>query len=404
MAIGPAMIMGGLGILALMTMGKKSSASSAPQLPSGEPGSAPQLPGPSSSVPGFSPTKQQPVNTTGFQRVDGPVPVLLPPELAELMAKALKDMTVTDSGSVLGPVSPESIQRATTVAAQIEKAGFVDAANALRAFIQAAARKVPSPAPDKQVKLPGVSPLVVEQVNRAVQLERDPNKLRAILISLNSLPRSTERDMLIEMLSNTIKQVEAAIVMAETLKQTQKVLDNPGPPPASTKPTPVSQEIVVPEVIVTAPAPRPAPIPTAPPRPAGPEVADTVEARRALNLSNHMRNLVVDAGGDVKKAKGREDKGMVKAFQLAEGATAAQADGLAGPNTNLKLAKYLGDIPLVFYWPKSATATNVNSYRATLRQMADVHEQAGRPVIAAQLRSAATRERGQAGIVGTMPA
>jgi len=384
------MILGGLGILALATMGKKSSA--APALPSGEPGGP--LP-PGGGVPGFSPVRQQPVQTTGFVRTAGPVPVLLPPDLAELMAKSLKDMTVQDNGSVSGPVTAESVQRATTVAAQIESAGFVDAANALRAFIQAAAKRVPSPTPDKQVRLPGVSPAIVEQVNRAVQLERDPRKLTAILQSLKTLPPSTERDLLIEMLGNTIKQVEAAIIMAETLKKTDEVLSSAGPPPASTAPTPI---IELPRETITASPP----VATAP-RPVS-EIADTVEARRAVNLANHLLNRVADAGGDVKRAKGTEDKALVKAFQLAEGATTTQADGLAGPNTNLKLAKHLGAVPLVFYWPKSATATNVNNYRATLRQMADVHEQNGRPTTANQLRAAATKERGQAGIVGSMPA
>lgn len=392
MPIGPAMILGGLGILALATMGKKSSASQAPQLPSGEPGSSPALP------PGSSIVRQPAVDTTGFVKPSGPIPVLLPAALAELMAKSLKDLTVSDTGSISGPVTAEAVQRATTVAAQIESAGFPDAASAFRAWIQLAAKKVPPPAPDKKVSIPGVSPAIVEQVNRALQLERDPNKLRAILVSLRQLPASPQRDNLIEMLSETIKQVEAAIVMAETLKKTQEVLQNPGPPPASTKP---AQVIEVPPMVVEARAPAPAP--TAPPRPVS-EVADTPEARRAVNVANHLVNLIIDAGGDVKKAKGKEDKALVKAFQLAEGATAAQADGLAGPNTMLKLAKYQGNMPLVFYWPKSATATQVNNYRATLRQMADVHEQSGRPGIAAKLNAAASKERGQAGIVGAMPA
>lgn len=377
MAIGPAMVMGGLAILALATLGKKGDAS-APQLPSGK---SPGLPG----IPAGTPVNTRPI---------GPLPVVLPEDLAELVAKSLRDLTVNDDGTVSGPVTAEAVQRATTVAAQVESAGFPDAARSFRAFIQAAARKVPSPAIDKQVKLPGVSPAIIEQVNRAVQLERDPKKLQAILDSLRTLPPSTERDLLIEMLANTIKQVEAAIVMAETLKKTEEVLKSPGlPPQPSTKPTPIE----LPELVVTAPPFVPAPRPSQPAQ----EMPDTVESRRAINTANHLRNKIADMGGDVKKAKGKEDQSLVKAFQSGEGIT---SDGKTGPGTVLKMAKYTGDIPLVYYWPVSANAAKVNEYRSTLRQMADAHENAGRPVIAEKLRSAASRERGQAGIVGQMPA
>lgn len=384
MAIGPAMVMGGLAILALATLGKSQGAGGAPpQLPAGG-GKSPGLPG----IPTGTPVNVRPI---------GPLPVTLPEDLAELVAKALRDLTINDDGSVSGPVTAEAVQRATTVAAQVENAGFPDAAKSFRAFIQAAARKVPSPAPDKQIKLPGVSPAIVEQVNRAIQLERDPRKLQAILTSLKTLPASAERDALIEMLGETIKQVEAALVMAETLKKTQEVLDSPGLPPLpSTRPTPVTE--TVPEVVIT--APRPQTPPFVPPKPAS-EVADTPEARRAVNTANHLRNLIVDQGGDVKKAKGKEDKSLVMAFQKGESLT---ADGKTGPGTVLKMAKHTGDIPLVFYWPVGSTAKNVNTYRSTLRDMAEAHESAGRPGIAAKLNAAASKERGQAGIVGSMPA
>lgn len=382
MAIGPAMVMGGLAILALATLGKKGDAAQAPQLPSGK---SPGLPG----IPAGTSVNARPI---------GPLPVTLPEDLAELVAKALRDLTINDDGTVSGPVTADAVQRATTVAAQVENAGFPDAARSFRAFIQAAARKVPSPAIDKRVVLPGVSPAVIEQVNRAVQLERDPRKLQAILDSLRTLPASTERDLLIEMLANTIKQVQAAIVMAETLKKTEEVIKSPGlPPQPSTRPTPIE----IPELVITAPpvvAPKPQPqLPSAP----APEIADTVESRRAINTANHLRNKIADMGGDVKRAKGKEDQSLVKAFQQGESIT---SDGLTGPGTVLKMAKYTGDIPLVYYWPKSATAAKVNEYRSTLRQMADAHENAGRPIIASKLRNAATKERGQAGIVGTVPA
>lgn len=380
------MVLGGLAILALATSGKKASAAPAdggltPQLPPGPGSSASD--GRGGIVPGTK-TNTRPI---------GPLPVVLPEDLAEMVAKSLRDLTVNDDGSISGPVTAEAVQRATTVAAQVENAGFPDAARAFRAFIQAAAKKVPSPPKDKQVQVPGLPQDMVDQINRAIQLERDPKKLQAILDALRSQPASAQRDLLIQMLEQTIQQVQAALVLADTLKKTDQVLKSPGLPPVTTTPAPI---IDVPPMVITAPSPTPS-LPASP----ASEIPDTPEARRAVNTSNMLRNRIVDAGGDVKKAKGKEDKSLVMAFQKAEGLA---ADGKSGPGTTLKLAKYTGDIPLVYYWPTAANAKSVLNYRTTLLQMADVHEQNGRPNTAAKLRAAAAKERGQAGIVGTMPA
>lgn len=378
MALGPAMVMGTLGIIALLSMSKKSGASpGAPALPSGEPAS-----GPSGGSSGGSGGR---VNTKPI----GPLPVQIPEALAELVAKSLKDLTVNDDGTVSGPVTAEAVQRATSVASQVERAGFPDAARAFRAYIQLAASKVPSPPPDKAIQLPGIPQATIDQINRTIRLERDPAKLQKVLDAVKAMPQSKERDLLIEMLAEAIRQTTAAMVLAETLKKTEEVLNSPGLPPVSTTPTPT---VTLPEVVVTAPSPS---------APVDLPISDTVESRRAINTANHLRNKVADMGGDVKKAKGKEDKSMVIAFQKGEGLT---ADGKAGPGTVLKMAKYTGDLPPVYYWPVSATAKNVNEFRATLQQMADVHEQAGRRSIAAKLRASAARERGQSGIVGQMPA
>lgn len=384
MALGPAMVLGGLAILALATSGKKGAASSqdgglSPNMPPG-----PLSDGKGGIAPGV-PTNKRPI---------GPLPITLPEDLAEMVAKSLRDLTVNDDGTISGPVTADAVQRATTVAAQVENAGFPDAARAFRAFIQAAAKKVPSPPKDKQVQVPGLPADMVDQINRAIQLERDPKKLGAILDALKAQPQSAQRDLLIQMLEQTIQQVQAALVLADTLKKTDQVLTSPGQPTAATAPTPI---IDVPPLVITAPPTTSASTPAAPVS----EIPDTPEARRAVNTANMLRNRIVDAGGDVKRAKGKEDKSLVVAFQRAEALT---ADGLTGPKTVLKMAKYTGDIPLVYYWSKSATAKDVNTYRATLQQMADVHDQNGRPMTASKLRSAAQKERGQAGIVGPMPA
>lgn len=374
MPIGPAMLLAGLGALALATMGKKGGAAVAP---------------PPGSPPGGGGSPSDPIVNTPA----GPIPVALPKSFHDMLVKSLQDMNVADNGSFSGPVSPDAVQRATTVAAQLDAAGFGDAANALRAIIERAKTQVPKPAPDKQVPLPGVSPAITDMVNQAVQLERDPDKLQKVLDTvMKSAPPSPQRDALEEMLENAIKQAQAAIVLAATLKKTDDVLKSPGLPPASTVPTPV---IDIPNMVVTAPGPS-----TTPSGPA-PEIADTQSSRRAINLANYLRNLVADNGGDVKKAKGKEDKGLVSSFQRAENLT---VDGKMGPTGTKTLAKYTGDLPLVFYWPTSATQKNVLKYRADLNDIADAHENAGRPLIAAKIRAAAAKERGQAGIVGPMPA
>jgi len=389
MAIGPAMVMGGLAILALATMGGKKSA--APALPSGEPGGGGSLPpGGGGGGSGSTPVR---TNTKAI----GPLPVVLPEDLAEMLAKSLRDLTINDDGSVSGPVTAEAVQRATTVAAQIEAAGFPDVARAFRAYIAVAAKKVPSPPKDKQVQLPGIPQSVVDQINRTIALERDPAKLQAVLDAVKAMPQSAQRDLLIEMLSQTIKQVQAAAVLADTLKKTEEVLKTPGLPPVTTQPTPV---VTTPPPVVAPPTQTlPEIVVTASPKPQG--VPDTVEARRAINTANHLRGLIVTSGNDVKKAKNKEDKSLVMAFQRGEGLT---ADGKTGPGTVLKMGKYTGDIPLVFYWPTSATQKNVLAFREALRELADLHERDGRTTIADKLRAAASRERGQAGIVGVMPA
>lgn len=393
MAIGPAMVLAGLGALALATMGKgKAAAESSQPLPNGglPPG------GLSDGKGGIAPGVKTNVKAIG------PLPIVLPEALADMLAKSLRDLTVNDDGTISGPVTAEAVQRATTVAAQIDAAGFPDAAAAFRVWIQRASSKVPTAPLDKQVQLPGVDPAIVTQVNRAIQLERDPAKLQAILDAVKTLPQSTQRDLLIEMLANTIRQVQATMVMSDVLSKTDQVLKSTTPPTAATAPVPI---VNVPAEVITAAPPRPAPaVPAPQPQPqAAPaaEMPDTPEVRRAVNTANMLRNKIVDNGGDMKKAKGKEDKNLVIAFQKAEG---LGTDGKAGPGFMLKLAKYTGDLPYVYYWPVSATAKNVLAYRDTLRLMADAHEQAGRPIIAAKLRANAAKERGQGGIVGSPPA
>jgi hypothetical protein len=101
-------------------------------------------------------------------------------------------------------------------------------------------------------------------------------------------------------------------------------------------------------------------------------------------------------------AKGKEDMNIVSRFQGLAGL--GTPDGKAGPGTLAAAAKVgQSALPLVMYWPKSATANNVLAYRDVLRQMAASARAAGDTTRAAELEQSAATERGQGNIVGSMP-
>lgn len=113
----------------------------------------------------------------------------------------------------------------------------------------------------------------------------------------------------------------------------------------------------------------------------------------------HLTNLQNSAGGNVKAVKGKEDQFLIRNFQgMIPGAT---VDGKAGPGTLLAAAKAGQSVlPFVMYWPTGATASRVLQYRNDLIALAS---QTSDPVRKAALLASAARERGQSGIVGSMP-
>lgn len=472
----------------------------------------------------------------------GPIDVgSMSPELQKELADALAALTVGVDGKIVGPVTPEAIQLATSVAGDLERAGFGSAATALREFIKAASTLVPSPPPNKQVPLPPHMPAdMQDMINRALQLERDPAKLIAILNGLKAFqPQSPDILNAIDLLQALIVQVQAQQSAKDALGEIQKIVTPPDATiapsipasrtytiragdtgesialaytgnkgrwtelvtanpstkdakygfkanvnqvvnlPASWPSVPINpsgaqQQVVAPmpsggsgrtytvragdtgssiakyytgnanrwTELVTAnpetkdaqyglkanpgkvlkipaswpdptgasPAPQPQqvssplpenptyvpsiPVPAAPPMPKSP----TELAADAM-----VRNLkAVQQSYPFPTAHGKEDQSLVKRFQ---GLANTTADGMAGPGT-LVLAAVNGqsDLPLVPYWPKSATATNVLKYRADIQQVAARARAAGDLSGAAMLEASAARERGQGGIVGTMPA
>lgn len=311
----------------------------------------------------------------------------LPPALQTLMAQALAALTVSGTGQLTGPVTAQGIQTASAVAAQLDQAGFPDAAAALRVFIQKANAVLPPPSPAQVLPLPGLPPALQAQVNQAIQTNRDPKQLRQLIAVLKSLPPSPQTQQAIDTLTAIADQVDAAISTATAVQQIQNTLPanitSPGIPqisnPSSSAPQPPAASSASQQI----PAPK------------------SKQQVLAETVASGLVRLQSGAGGNVKKVQGKEDKSTIMRFQSQEGQT---ADGKAGPKTMLALAKYTGNIPLVMYWPQGSNAQSVYSYRASLQDLADAALAAGDATRSQGLQAASLAERGQGGIVGSMPA
>jgi hypothetical protein len=161
-------------------------------------------------------------------------------------------------------------------------------------------------------------------------------------------------------------------------------------------------KLFVPQHLVPAGTPSipatPAPVATQQqPLPGSPK---TPLEQAAAAVVLHLTNLQNAAGGNVKAVKGKEDQMLIRKFQaLVPGAT---VDGKAGPGTLLAAAQAGQSVlPFVMYWPTGATSSRVFQYRNDLSTLA---AQTSDPARRAALLASAARERGQSGIVGTMPA
>lgn len=363
----------------------------------------------------------------------------LSPEMRQKIAAVLKALGVDAAGKITGTPTKEAVQAATSLAGELDKLGFPETAAAVRQFAAAAAKQIPSPV--AQIPIPGVSPEIVEKINRAIQFERDPAKLRQLKGALLTLPKSQQRDDLVALLDATILQIEAAQAAAATLAQVESIVTSPGQP-TSTTPTlaPQTREYVVklgdspwkiavaftgdgnrwrelakanpqaatkdgmklwtgrvlklptswasgpipssPAIIPTTPVPQPLPLPLSP--------AQSLARKLAVHLHDVQRRL------GMPRAKGREDFSTVKAFQSSVGQT---ADGKAGPGTLTAVAKQgVTNLPLVMYWPKSGSRARLARYKADLTLLANQLEATGNLSGAAELRASIAREKGQAGV------
>lgn len=452
----------------------------------------------------------------------------MPEDLKTKLAQALAALTVGPDGKIAGPITKEAIQFATSVAGQIDAAGYHDAAEALRQYITKAKAMLAPVPPGEQIPVPSIPPDLQAMLNQALQTERDPKKLQMILAALQAIqPQTPDIQHAEQMLEALIVQVQAEQAQAATVTQIQQTLANPPPappysPPPSTSPgwqaappvmpgstatTATPGAVVTPQGTIVAPASVVSSQGGAHVRPTlslkaksyGDDVADwqrylvrdgfsvavdkqfgpatdaatkrwqksrglaadgivgpkswaAAEGGQAIPISmtpvapavtalpSASPNIVtsqipglppvavpgvvpgpmtpVQAAAQamvmnmkmvqntygMPGAKGKEDKSVVQRFQsLATGT--AKPDGLAGPGTLLNAATQgQTDLPIVMYWPKSAKAADVLSYRQGLLNLASQQQAAGNGLGAAQLTASAQKERGQAGIVGPMPA
>lgn len=161
-------------------------------------------------------------------------------------------------------------------------------------------------------------------------------------------------------------------------------------------------KIVIPDVkpIPPIPAPGAGPVVIVPSGvPAVPEVQIVPgnATHLAGELALHLITLELALGGP-KQAKTKYNKELAKEFQKTVGLV---ADGEPGPKTFVEMARRItaGTIPLVMFWPKTATKQTVEDYRKQIRAIA---AQAPEPVRTA-LYTAADKETGQGGINGPMP-
>lgn len=324
-----------------------------------------------------------------------PLPVVHPvmsDGLKRQLAEALQRLNAQPDGTVKPPIAPSDIQFSTLVAGRLESGRFFETAAKLRALIHQAARFVASPPPEQKVDIPGVPPAMRDAINRALKLERDPARLRALVAGLRKLPPSTERDVLITALEALIAQIEAKNNTDETAEETEKVIKDPKPPAPKKrkkpkrpkkKRRPPPEEPPIQVEVPAQPKPRPIPEPNSP------------EARLAKELARHLNEIQGRLG--MPRAKGDQNIAMVKRFQAAMG---EKADGMPGPSTFRAMVRLgVSRVPLVLYWPRRATLKDVNEYKQFLLTQADIAEKAGQPQRAQNLRESAANEKGQGGVV-----
>ena len=153
----------------------------------------------------------------------------MPVEMKQMVAVVLKNLGVDETGTVSGEPTPDAIAAATNLASVLEQQGYEDAAKQLREYAKAAGKKVT--VPDKIVSMPGLPPEIQDQVNRAIKMERDPKKLRALAAAIRLLPNANDPQIknTADMLDALAAQVEAGQEQAKVLSEIDNTIKDKKP-------------------------------------------------------------------------------------------------------------------------------------------------------------------------------
>lgn len=211
----------GLGALGLYAVASsKNSATATPSTP----GTSPDLSTPSTTTttktPGVATTKAPTGLTPAGELFDA---------LGQQATVALKALGYNSAGVLTGTPTAEAVQAATSLAALMEANGFSAQAAQLREMTKAAAAKIAVPPCDG---VPAILPAEIgKSVCRALTLERDPTKLRAIAQALRGLPQSSDPQVvaLIKLLETSAAQLEAQQSEADTQRKIAEVLASKTP-------------------------------------------------------------------------------------------------------------------------------------------------------------------------------
>lgn len=326
----------------------------------------------------------------------------------ERMAEALGRLGVSPAtGKLSGAADAEAIRFATQVVGELDAAGFKDAAKALRGYVDEASKVVKTPTEAAPIataaQAAGLTKEQAEYAARVLALERDPNKIGIFIDWLKKLPPTPQRDTFIQMAQALAFQLAAANITTNTLDQIHQVITSSPEEPDEEEPgyTPSTSNATRPPATTstpaTAPPEQPVKVPATPVPQAVPKPLSEIELV-GRSLLNNL--IATQKKYGVKAAKGKEDRMLVKKLQGLAGLT---ADGDAGPATLLILAtKGALELPLVYYWPKTATAATVAEYRTALENIAKKHEQLGSRDQANTLRVSIAREHGEGGINGPL--
>lgn len=374
----------------------------------------------------------------------------MPESLQKEMIAAMMALGVDSTGVVKGPVTAVAIRNATELSSRLEQAKFPQAAQSMRNYAQQAGKFLPTQ-PATVPPVPGVPATLMSQVQRALELERDPQKLSTLRTALAKVPASPQRDALLGSLDALILQVRQAQAISQAatdIDEMTKPKPTAAPVPSSTttgtrvlkltKPNMKGDDVkawqnvlraagynvdndgvfgpgteaatkdwqskrgLTPDgkvgsdtraKIGTAPtAPLAVPAAPSPQRDPTPKTALQVSAE---STATHLLALQQKHG--VKGSKGKQDTALVKRFQVAASGT---GDGMPGPGTMLSLARNgIGTLPQVMYWPKAATkAKDLPAYKQNLRTLAASARSGGNPTLGAQLEASADREVGAGGL------